>query len=83
MNILKKIIKIFINIPSFIVLQLIKFYQKFISPLFPSSCRYIPTCSEYAIIAIQMYGFIKGFFLATKRIMRCHPGHPGGYDPVP
>lgn len=83
MNILKKIIKIFINIPSFIVLQLIKFYQKFISPLFPSSCRYIPTCSEYAIIAIQKYGFIKGFFLATKRIMRCHPGHPGGYDPVP
>lgn len=83
MNIFKKIIKIFIKIPSFIILQLIKFYQKFISPLFPSSCRYIPTCSEYAIIAIQKYGFIKGFFLAIKRIMRCHPRHPGGYDPVP
>ncbi len=83
MNILKKIFKIFIKLPSFIILLLIKFYQKCISPLFPSSCRYIPTCSEYAIIAIQKYGFLKGLLLAIKRIMRCHPGHPGGYDPVP
>lgn len=64
-------------------LAAIRFYRVRVSPLFPPSCRYIPTCSEYAMIAIQRYGIVKGGWLATKRILRCNPWHPGGYDPVP
>ncbi len=64
-------------------LLLIKFYRVFLSPLKPPSCRYIPTCSEYALIAIEKYGALKGGWLAVKRILRCHPFHKGGYDPVP
>lgn len=62
---------------------IIKFYQKFISPLKgTSSCRFYPTCSQYAIDAITKYGMIKGSFMSIKRILKCHPFHPGGYDPV-
>ena len=64
-------------------LLLIRFYRGFLSPLKPPSCRYIPTCSEYAMIAVEKYGAAKGSFLAIKRILRCHPFHKGGYDPVP
>ena len=71
------------SIPKVIALALIRFYKRFISPLFPPSCRYVPTCSEYAMIALQRYGFLKGSWLAIKRISRCHPWHSGGYDPVP
>lgn len=66
-----------------IIVLLIRFYQVFISPLFPPTCRYTPTCSEYFIQAVEKYGPIKGSYLGIKRILRCHPGHPGGYDPVP
>lgn len=62
---------------------LIWLYQKAISPMFPSSCIYTPTCSKYAMQAIQKYGPVKGGFLAIKRILRCRPGMPGGNDPVP
>ncbi|MGB9856881.1 MAG: membrane protein insertion efficiency factor YidD [Dictyoglomaceae bacterium] len=62
---------------------LIKFYKNFISPLLPHSCRFYPTCSTYALISIEKFGFIKGGFLAIRRILRCHPFNPGGYDPVP
>ncbi len=65
------------------LLLLIEFYRKFISPLKPPSCRYIPTCSEYAMIAVERYGARRGGWLALKRILRCHPFHKGGYDPVP
>jgi putative membrane protein insertion efficiency factor len=61
----------------------IKGYKQVLSPLLPSACRYAPTCSEYAIQAIEKYGFMRGLLLAFKRIFRCHPFHPGGYDPVP
>ncbi|MFI5358685.1 MAG: membrane protein insertion efficiency factor YidD [Halanaerobiales bacterium] len=61
---------------------LIRFYQKFISPLFPGSCRFYPTCSAYSIQAIEKYGVIKGTYLSIKRIIRCNPMNPGGYDPV-
>ena len=66
-----------------IFLLLVKFYRLFLSPLKPPSCRYIPTCSEYAFIAIEKYGALKGGWMAVKRILRCHPFHKGGYDPVP
>jgi putative membrane protein insertion efficiency factor len=61
----------------------IRFYQTFISPLKPPTCRFYPTCSAYAIEAIQKKGPVKGTWLAIKRIAKCHPFHPGGYDPVP
>ena len=66
-----------------IFILFIRFYQKFISPLFPAKCRYYPTCSQYTLEAIQEYGAIKGTYLGIKRILRCHPFHEGGYDQVP
>ena len=66
-----------------LVLSAIRFYQKFISPMFPPSCRFTPTCSHYTYEAISKYGVIRGGWLGIKRISRCHPFHPGGYDPVP
>jgi uncharacterized protein len=65
------------------LIWLVRGYQRFISPLFPPSCRFTPTCSQYAIDAIDRFGTIRGSYLATIRIIRCNPFHPGGYDPVP
>ncbi|WP_010174440.1 membrane protein insertion efficiency factor YidD [Bacillus coahuilensis] len=62
---------------------LIKIYQRVISPLKPPSCRFYPTCSHYGVEAIQKHGAVKGGWLTIKRISRCHPFHPGGFDPVP
>ncbi len=64
-------------------LKLIRGYQRFISPLFPARCRFYPTCSSYAYTAIERFGVIRGGWLALRRILKCHPFHPGGYDPVP
>lgn len=66
-----------------LLLWLIRGYRRFLSPLFPPSCRFQPTCSQYALEAIAIYGTFKGSWLAVKRISCCHPLHPGGYDPVP
>jgi hypothetical protein len=66
-----------------IVVFLITLYQKLISPMFPQSCRFYPTCSQYAKDAIVKHGIARGSYLAAWRILRCHPFHPGGYDPVP
>lgn len=62
---------------------LIKVYQYAISPMLGRNCRFHPNCSEYAVEALQRHGAIKGLWLATRRVGRCHPWHPGGYDPVP
>ncbi len=62
---------------------LITIYQQVISPGLPPACRYIPTCSEYAKEALLKHGFFKGSYLAARRLLRCHPFHEGGYDPVP
>jgi len=62
---------------------MISIYKRCISPYMPPSCRFTPTCSTYAIEALQKYGVVKGSWLAIKRILRCHPFHEGGYDPVP
>jgi len=66
-----------------LLLILIKFYQYFISPMTGAHCRYYPTCSAYALEAVEKYGSIKGTGLAVRRILRCHPFHAGGIDPVP
>lgn len=61
----------------------IKFYQMAISPYIGAHCRFIPTCSEYAYISIYRFGVLKGVYLSIRRILKCHPFHKGGYDPVP
>lgn len=66
-----------------LLIWLIRGYRMFISPLYPPTCRFHPTCSQYAIQAIERFGPLRGSFLAVRRILRCHPFHPGGYDPVP
>lgn len=65
-----------------VALFILKFYKKIISPLLPPSCRFYPTCSDYASEAINRYGLAKGSVMAAKRLCRCHPFNPGGYDPV-
>lgn len=78
-----KLINYVKQVPSLIAIGLIMFYRGLISPLLPSSCRFHPTCSEYGLIAFKRFGFQKGFILTAKRILRCRPGGPYGYDPVP
>lgn len=66
-----------------LVLKIIRFYRKRISPLFPPTCRFYPTCSTYAVIAIERHGLLKGGLLGIRRLLRCNILFPGGYDPVP
>ncbi|MBL0333379.1 MAG: membrane protein insertion efficiency factor YidD [Chlorobiota bacterium] len=68
---------------KFVFTSIIKFYQNFISPLTPSSCRFVPSCSEYTKQAIIKFGILKGGWLGIKRISKCHPFHEGGIDEVP
>ncbi|MBO3444569.1 membrane protein insertion efficiency factor YidD [Clostridium sp. CCUG 7971] len=67
---------------SKLCIYLVRFYQKFISPLKGPTCRFYPTCSQYSLEAFKKYGFFKGMFLTIKRVSKCHPFHPGGYDPL-
>ena len=71
------------KITIFPLVMLIRFYQTCISPFLGSNCRFHPTCSAYALESIKTYGCIKGVWLSTQRIIKCHPFHPGGIDPVP
>ncbi|MBE5100361.1 membrane protein insertion efficiency factor YidD [Priestia aryabhattai] len=66
-----------------LLLLLIKGYQKGISPFFPARCRFYPTCSQYGVESIKRFGAVKGSYLTVKRILKCHPFHPGGIDEVP
>lgn len=73
---IKKVIRIIAILP-------IKLYQLLISPILGPRCRFYPSCSEYAVEAIEKRGIMAGFYLMVRRILKCHPFHPGGYDPVP
>ncbi|MBD2034982.1 membrane protein insertion efficiency factor YidD [Leptolyngbya sp. FACHB-321] len=66
-----------------LLMGLIRGYRVFLSPLFPPMCRFQPTCSQYALEAVDRFGVLQGSWLTAQRICRCHPFHPGGYDPVP
>lgn len=67
----------------YLLIAFVRAYQLFLGPLLPAVCRYHPSCSQYAIEALEKHGAIRGAFLAARRIARCHPLHPGGFDPVP
>jgi len=69
--------------PRRLLAGLIRAYQRFISPALPPSCRFHPSCSQYALEAVTRYGALRGSWLAARRLARCHPFHPGGFDPVP
>lgn len=69
--------------PRWLGICLVRFYQACISPRFPACCRYVPSCSQYAVEAIERFGLVRGSWLALRRICRCHPFHDGGFDPVP
>ncbi|MDR1330307.1 MAG: membrane protein insertion efficiency factor YidD [Oscillospiraceae bacterium] len=66
-----------------LLLKAISFYRRDVSPLTPPACRFVPTCSQYAYEAIELHGALKGGYLAARRLLKCHPFHKGGYDPVP
>ena len=71
------------RLPRLVLVYLVKGYQVSLSPLLPPSCRYYPSCSAYAVEALERHGALRGSWLALRRILRCHPFRPGGFDPVP
>lgn len=72
-----------VQLPRRTIAGLIRGYQLLISPILPPSCRFAPSCSQYALEAITRHGALRGGWLAARRLVRCHPFHPGGFDPVP
>lgn len=82
-NILVRLWRLVLKGLEMVLILPIRFYQRCISPLTPPACRFTPTCSQYAVEAIRKHGPFKGFWLAVKRISRCHPWGGSGYDPVP
>lgn len=70
-------------LPRKAVMMMIRGYKALVSPMLPPSCRFTPTCSSYALTSVERYGVIRGGWLAIKRVGRCHPWNPGGFDPVP
>ena len=80
---MRNMLNIFTKSIGWLLMLPIRFYRKFISPFTPPSCRFTPTCSEYAIEAITKHGPFKGTWLAVRRVLRCHPWGGSGYDPVP
>ncbi len=76
-----RLIRFFVRIPSAILIGMVRLYQIFLSPFLGGQCRFQPTCSHYFIEAVRKYGAISGSFRGIRRILRCHPYHPGGYDP--
>ncbi|UCH66294.1 MAG: membrane protein insertion efficiency factor YidD [Ignavibacterium sp.] len=79
----KQFYQIILKVITFPFVILIKLYQLIISPLFPPSCRFVPTCSQYSLEALKKYGLLKGGWLTIKRIVKCHPWGGSGYDPIP
>jgi uncharacterized protein len=77
------VVRVITAIPRTVLILLVRAYQIVLSPLLPASCRYYPSCSAYAIEALERHGAVRGGWLTLRRLARCHPFKPGGYDPVP
>lgn len=71
------------RLPVYLAIFLVHLYRTLVSPFLPAACRFHPSCSEYTLEALRRHGLLKGMYLGIRRILRCHPGNPGGYDPVP
>lgn len=82
MSLIRRFIRACSNLLVRVAVGLVRFYQLYISPLKGPTCRFYPTCSSYSIQAFKKYGFLKGLWLTIKRVSKCHPFHPGGYDPL-
>lgn len=76
-----KVVRWLVRLPGWAIIGLVRCYQKYLSPMLGANCRYTPTCSQYMIEAVQKYGALRGGWKGVRRICRCHPLHPGGYDP--
>jgi uncharacterized protein len=74
---------VILRLPRLLVVALLRAYRAVVSPLYGQTCRFYPSCSEYALIAVERHGVIRGGWLAGRRLLRCHPWNPGGVDPVP
>jgi putative membrane protein insertion efficiency factor len=72
-----------VQLPRIALVAGVRAYQRFISPVLPPACRFTPSCSAYAVTALERYGAVQGTWMALRRLARCHPWNPGGYDPVP
>jgi putative membrane protein insertion efficiency factor len=79
----RRVLAVIRRFPALLLIGLVRLYQTFISPLTPPSCRYYPSCSSYAVVALQRHGLVRGGWLAVRRLARCHPWTPGGIDDVP
>lgn len=79
----RRALRMVLRLPAFLLILLIRIYQVLLSPMLPAACRYQPSCSAYAVEAVERYGALRGGWMAARRIGRCHPFRPGGYDPVP
>lgn len=76
-----KAVRWLVRLPGWAIIGLVRCYQKYLSPMLGANCRFTPTCSQYMIEAVQKYGALRGGWKGVRRICRCHPLHPGGYDP--
>jgi putative membrane protein insertion efficiency factor len=79
----RRLVVFLVRIPRSILIGAVRGYQVAISPALPPSCRFYPSCSQYALEALRRHGALRGSWLAARRLVRCHPFNPGGYDPVP
>jgi uncharacterized protein len=79
----KRFLGLAVRLPAELLALLVGLYRRLVSPFLPPACRFQPTCSEYMQVALRTHGLIRGGFLGIRRLLRCHPGNPGGYDPVP